>query len=53
MNAAAEVSRNAEGGDVKPRELKLCIGNTSQFPSLTTKPEITNDGCDISVQKET
>lgn len=41
-------------GLYKPSEfIKLCIGNTSEFPSLTTKPEITNDGCDTSVQKET
>lgn len=33
--------------------IKLCIGNTSEFPSLTTKPEITNDGCDTLAQKET
>ncbi len=53
MNAAAEVSWNAEGGAVPIEFIKLCIGNTSEFPSLTTKPEITNDGCDTSVQKET
>ncbi len=41
-------------GLYRPREfIKLCIRNTSEFPSLTTKPDITNDGCDTSVQKDT
>ncbi len=34
-------------GLYRPREfIKLCIRNTSEFPSLTTKPDITNDGCE-------